>query len=229
MALLNFIYVGKFQDLDPIEGAGNINAENQQLLTGQVFAPLQITTLDATDLGTGQLSIEGPATGFGARPQQTVTYDTGSGTVTERLDANVGAVDVEVTLADGSTVLTRASFAQMTNGDLFVADWQGDGSMSNLGEITSIRVVNVLSTVHDEIWFYQSVEGTSVASAPPPPPPSGNTPPAFTNLVNGQVINITENTSFVVDANATDVNGDVLTYSISGGADEQPHLTGPSL
>ncbi|QPI85617.1 Hint domain-containing protein [Rhodobacterales bacterium HKCCA1288] len=219
MALLNFIYVGKFQDLDPIEGAGNINAENQQLLTGQVFAPLQITTLDATDLGTGQLSIEGPATGFGARPQQTVTYDTGSGTVTERLDANVGAVDVEVTLADGSTVLTRASFAQMTNGDLFVADWQGDGSISNLGEITSIRVVNVLSTVHDEIWFYQSVEGTSVASAPPPPPPSGNTPPAFTNLVNGQVINITENTSFVVDANATDVNGDVLTYSISGGAD----------
>ena len=39
MALLNFIYVGKFQDLDPIEGAGNINAENQQLLTAFVPIP----------------------------------------------------------------------------------------------------------------------------------------------------------------------------------------------
>lgn len=180
MTLLNFIYVGTFQDLDPFEGLGDIVAENQQSLTGQVFTPLQITTLDATDLGTGQLSIEGPASGFGARPQQTVTYDTGSGQVTERLDSNVGAVDVEVTRADGTTVLTRASFAQMTNGDLFVADWQGDGSMSNLGEITSIRVVNVLSTAHDEIWFYQSVEGTTVSAAAPPPPPADNAPPVFT-------------------------------------------------
>ncbi|MBF9060369.1 hypothetical protein HKCCSP123_14390, partial [Rhodobacterales bacterium HKCCSP123] len=217
MALLNFIYVGTFPDLDPFEGLGDVAAENQQNLTGQVFTPLQITTLDATDLGTGQLSIEGPATGFGARPQQTVTYNTGSGEVTERLDSNVGAVDVEVTLADGSTITTRASFAQMTNGDLFVADWQGDGSMSNLGEITSIRVINVLNTAHDEIWFYQSIEGTTVSAAPPPP--ADNSAPIFVNLSNGQLINIAENSTFVVDANALDTNGDALTYSIAGGAD----------
>ena len=208
MALVNFIYVGKFQDLDPAEFAGNIVAENQEAVLGQVFTPLQITTLNVDDLGLGYIAVDGPSSGFGAQPVQPITYNTGTGSVTTRLDSNVGAVDVTVTRADGSTVNTRASFAQMTNGDLFLADWQGDGSMSNLGTITSIRVTGMLSTVHDRIWNYQSIDGTAVASAPPPPPPPppppSNDAPFFINVSNNQVINIAENTTFVVDADAID-------------------------
>ena len=46
-----------------------------------------------------------------------------------------------------------------------------------------------------------------------------NSWPYFTNLSNGQTINVTENSTFVVDANAADMNWDSLTFSISGGAD----------
>jgi hypothetical protein len=56
LALLNSIHVGKFLDLAPFEGLGGIAAENRQPLTGQADTPLQITTRDAADLGTGQLS-----------------------------------------------------------------------------------------------------------------------------------------------------------------------------
>jgi Ca2+-binding RTX toxin-like protein len=46
-----------------------------------------------------------------------------------------------------------------------------------------------------------------------------NQAPFFTNLTNGQTINMPENTTFVVDAEASDPNGDTLTYAIAGGAD----------
>jgi len=49
--------------------------------------------------------------------------------------------------------------------------------------------------------------------------PFVNSPPVFTNLGNFQTINVAENTTFVVDANASDPNGDPLTFSIAGGAD----------
>ena len=46
-----------------------------------------------------------------------------------------------------------------------------------------------------------------------------NSAPSFTNVTNGQTIFVNENTTFVLDANATDPNGDTLTFSIVGGAD----------
>ncbi|MBD1204734.1 MAG: hypothetical protein H9533_11425 [Rhodobacteraceae bacterium] len=46
-----------------------------------------------------------------------------------------------------------------------------------------------------------------------------NEAPDFTNVTNGQTISIDENTTFVVDTNATDPEGDALTFSIVGGED----------
>ena len=48
---------------------------------------------------------------------------------------------------------------------------------------------------------------------------SSNTAPVFTNVQEGEVVDVAENTTLVGDANATDADGDTLTYSISGGAD----------
>ncbi|MEZ6123848.1 MAG: cadherin domain-containing protein [Planctomycetaceae bacterium] len=45
----------------------------------------------------------------------------------------------------------------------------------------------------------------------------GNNPPYFTNVNNGQMIIIDENTTAVIDSDATDPDGDTLTYSISDG------------
>ncbi|TCS59805.1 cadherin domain-containing protein [Primorskyibacter sedentarius] len=46
-----------------------------------------------------------------------------------------------------------------------------------------------------------------------------NTPPTFTNLPSDGIITVDENTTFVIDANATDADGDTLTYEIVGGRD----------
>ena len=56
-----------------------------------------------------------------------------------------------------------------------------------------------------------------------------NSSPYFTNLNNGQTIHVSENNTFVVDANAADMNWDSLTFSITGGADAgrftiNPHM-----
>ncbi|WP_344846142.1 SdrD B-like domain-containing protein [Celeribacter arenosi] len=46
-----------------------------------------------------------------------------------------------------------------------------------------------------------------------------NTPPVFTDKPDCGIICIDENTTFVIDVNATDADGDTLTFSIAGGAD----------
>ncbi|MDO6736058.1 SdrD B-like domain-containing protein [Octadecabacter sp. 1_MG-2023] len=46
-----------------------------------------------------------------------------------------------------------------------------------------------------------------------------NTPPTFTDVPADGIICIDENTTFVIDVNATDADGDTLTYEIIGGAD----------
>ncbi len=48
---------------------------------------------------------------------------------------------------------------------------------------------------------------------------STNSAPQFTNVQAGEIVDVAENTTLVGDANATDVDGDTLTYSISGGTD----------
>ena len=50
-------------------------------------------------------------------------------------------------------------------------------------------------------------------SAPP------NTPPTFTNLPSDGIICVDENQGFVIDINASDDDGDALTYEIVGGRD----------
>ena len=46
-----------------------------------------------------------------------------------------------------------------------------------------------------------------------------NAAPSFTNVSQGLTVSVDENTSFVVDADATDPDGDPLTFAITGGAD----------
>ena len=46
-----------------------------------------------------------------------------------------------------------------------------------------------------------------------------NDAPSFTNVEEGEIVTVPENTTFVGDANGTDPNGDNITFSIQGGAD----------
>ncbi len=55
-----------------------------------------------------------------------------------------------------------------------------------------------------------------------------NQPPVFSNVTDGQTINVAENTTFVVDANATDPNNDPLTFSIVGGEDQARFTIDPA-
>ena len=47
----------------------------------------------------------------------------------------------------------------------------------------------------------------------------GNNAPAFSNVSEGEIVTVPENTTFVGDANGSDPDGDSVTFSIAGGAD----------
>ncbi|MBK4218134.1 carboxypeptidase regulatory-like domain-containing protein [Paracoccus caeni] len=54
-----------------------------------------------------------------------------------------------------------------------------------------------------------------------------NTPPVFTNCPENGILCVDENTKFVIDMNASDKDGDALTFSIVGGSDGSAFVIDP--
>lgn len=100
-----------------------------------------------------------------------------------------------------------------------VTDSNGNGTNGTVQFLDAAGVATGRVLSFTEI---ETILGTPfVPVAPPPvePPVVINQPPVFTNLTNGQTISMAENTTFVVDADASDPDGDTLSYLIAGGAD----------
>ena len=209
MATFNMIYIGPYRDLDVNEFDGTIS-ELQQQLNGQFFNALALTALDVNPVN-GVLIFDDGEQPF----SQPITYDVGNGPVTTTLDGTMTAF-VNVTLADGSVTRRLVAFNQMSNGDLFISNRVSASDLDGL-TVRSFAVTSVLNSSWDSMLITQGLNSTSVVGAPPPPP--ANVAPVFDNIFDGQRIAVPENTTFVVDANATDANGDPLTYSIVGGED----------
>lgn len=89
-----------------------------------------------------------------------------------------------------------------------VADANGNGTNG------TVEFLDTAGVATGRVLNFTEIE--TILGTPFTPP---NQPPVFTNLTNGQTISLAENTTFVVDANATDADGNALTYSIAGGAD----------
>jgi Ca2+-binding RTX toxin-like protein len=215
---VNLLYLGKFTDLDPIENVvlgtavplGNAN-ENEFLLRGQTLNALSVVNLKSPDIGISATLIDNNERPFvNGGLSGSVTYNVGNGTVTSPLDASFYG-NVTLTLADGS--VRSNVFVKITQteaGDLFIGNEQGGFALNGL----AIRSVTFdLTRVQDNslLAWTETIVGTTAVG--------GNQAPFFTNLSDGQTINVAENTTFVVDANATDPNSDPLTFSIIGGED----------
>ena len=100
-------------------------------------------------------------------------------------------------------------------GNVFVTEFAELGQLDNR-IIESIKIDKVIADPFINLDVSSTLTGTSFGNGPST---GGNTAPEFTNVDNGTFINVAENTTFVVNTDAFDADGDALINSIVGGAD----------
>ena len=135
----NFIFVGNLPDFDPVEGGDRV-MENYSALSGHTVGPGQFHLVEVT----AEYPDDATAVLFnhqgGAMGGDPITYtrlgDQNLVVVSTVMDAGQ-AIDVEVTLGDGSTQTVELYFIQMANGDVFLT--QSTGSELDNTMIQSIR------------------------------------------------------------------------------------------
>ena len=107
-------------------------------------------------------------------------------------------------------------------GNVFICEFAELGQLDNR-IIESITIDRVIADPFINLDVSSTLTGTSFGNAP-----AGNDNPAFVNAAPGETITLPENTFFIRDIDATDPNGDPLTYSIVGGADAGRFAIDPS-
>ncbi len=141
-------------------------------------------------------------------------------------------VDVTQLDANGQTVANNTVDGRSSAPDNDVLDLRNAGNWriltqaadaSGSGTSGAIQFLGASGVATGRVLNFTGIESIlGTAFAPP------NQPPAFTNLTDGQTISIPENTTFVVDANASDPDSDSLTFSIAGGADAARFTINPA-
>ncbi len=146
---------------------------------------------------------------------------------------NVGQGEV-VTVVTGTTAVGDAN-AQDPNGDTIIYSISGGADAAlftvnaQTGVVSFINAPDVnnpgdadgnnsylitLRASDGSLFQDRNVVVNVIASGQ-----QGNRAPVFTNVSQGEVVWFDENGTFVGDANAVDADGDVLTFSVVGGAD----------
>ncbi|SDO46348.1 Hemolysin-type calcium-binding repeat-containing protein, partial [Lutimaribacter pacificus] len=158
---VNVIYLGNFASVDTYEG--DYDAENEGALVG--------TTVDHDSLKVLSLRLDdrdhnGVIADDECNPYcDTVTYDRGTGTLSNQTDATLKGI-VTLTLGDGSTRTVEALFTQQANGDLFLNDLQNCGTLDNL-QISSVTIDSFTGDNFTGWHSYQSVDNTTIVAPEP--------------------------------------------------------------
>ena len=158
------IYMGKFQDLDPVEASsktGNYNNDVNELQTVAGWGPNtsfkrpEIRLMDIAQNDTAREGSAGnnrleendfenaPSSGGGPGKigADTITYDLGRGPVTSKLDSAF-RWKVELTLQNGSTIQKDVTFIQLEDGSIFTNVDNAD--FANL-QIKGIKLLSYIS------------------------------------------------------------------------------------
>ncbi|MDG1290394.1 MAG: Hint domain-containing protein [Lentibacter sp.] len=155
------IRLGNFSDgIADIDPDGTGSAENAAALVSQTFtgATMSVETITYSD-GNNDGFIDfddtvGPGGDY-------ITYDLGSGPVSETLDQGVW-YDVDILLGDGSTLSTSAMIFQTPSGETFLNEFSS--SLDNL-DIQSITPTGVNNAFFGRDTTSRSVDNTTVCFA----------------------------------------------------------------
>lgn len=161
---VNMFYMGNYQDVDPNES--DQNAENAKNLAGISVSNtdhLQLVSIQPQDIHNGNNtsnSDDDPRSGDSGDDR--VTYDdpsTGNEVIT--ITDSTMSFMADILLGDGSTIQVKVLVVQMTNGDVFVTDFENNGSLDNLN-IQSITLKTVETSLFAGWFDNQSVDGSRV-------------------------------------------------------------------
>lgn len=156
------IRLGNFSDgianIDPdgVGGAENAGALVGQTYTGATMSTQQITYNDGNS--DGYINFDGSVDPGGDH----VTYDTGSGPVSEAVNQGVW-YNVDVVLGDGSTLSTNALIFQTDSGETFMTEFVD--SFDNL-DIRSVTPTSVINDLFSRIDTAASIDNTTVCFGP---------------------------------------------------------------
>jgi Ca2+-binding RTX toxin-like protein len=137
-----------------------------------------------------------------------------------QLDAN-SATSANMTVDGGSAAVDNDTLDLRNAGNWRIINQVTDSNGN--GTNGTVQFLDGSGNATGQVLNFTEIE--TILGTPFAPP---NTPPSFTNVINNQTINLAENTTFVVDANAVDGDGDPLTFSISGGADAARFTINPT-
>lgn len=157
------IRLGNFSDgiadIDP-DGVGD--PENAAALVGQTYtgATMSVETITYSDGNNdGFVDFDG-AVGPGG---EYITYDLGSGPVSESVDQGVW-YNVDILLGDGSTLSTSAFIFQTPSGETFLTEFTSTAPLDNL-DIQSITPTGIVNSGFSRTYTTNSVDNTTVCFA----------------------------------------------------------------
>ena len=151
----NWIYIGNFSDLDTDDSDNTV--EDAGTLVGTTFSTsnnpdmhfLSATYSEPDNDNVFETNNEG-------RAGDLVSYDSGSGTQSSRIDSHWDYT-ADVLLLNGSTLTKNLGMVQLENGDLFI---NGD-NLNNL-KIESITPTSVSNTGYDTWFGARNISNSSI-------------------------------------------------------------------
>lgn len=155
------IYLGNFSSLDSYEAdyvseyAGNLVGVTRD------YSQMKLVSVTYYDKDHNGVIADDEGNHY----YDNISYNTGSGTVTNYTDGTL-SLNVKLTLADGTTKTVEVVAYQQQNGDLFVSDLLNGGTLDNLA-ISSLEIVGVTGNNYSGWYTNQSVDNTTLTAPIP--------------------------------------------------------------
>ena len=151
----SWIFIGNFSDLDTDE-TNNV-VEDAGTLVGTTFSTSNNPDMQFLDATYSEPdNDDGFETNSQGRTGDLVSYDSGSGTQSSRIDSHWD-FSADVLLANGSTVTRNLGMVQLENGDLFI---NGD-NLNNL-QIASITPTGISNSGYSTWFGARNISNSSI-------------------------------------------------------------------
>lgn len=151
----NLLYIGNFADMDTNES--NMTNENPNLVAGTYGnGDMELLNVEFEDNNSDGVLMDNEAGG----PIEVARYTVGSNTYASNLDST-SVFNATITEGDGSSFNTLVTVIQLTNGDVFIAEYANNGTLDGKN-IQSITLNTNPDTNYGGFFNDSSMTGVSV-------------------------------------------------------------------